>query len=196
MLYLKMCNKTMSETNNQPDEAARALAEDHLEVDRLIKKVLAALDEENTTQSFELLDLLWARLAVHIRAEHLSLFPSILNTPTVNFTGSGDRPQYEAARTAIDQLRHDHDFFMRELGIAVNTLRQLRTCCDQDVISKQLRDVRRSVVNVQSRLSEHNQLEENYVYRWVDVLLGESERLAVTSRIRHELENIPPRFKV
>ena len=186
----------MSDINDQQSqETARALANDHLGVDKLIDKLVATLDQENNAQSFELLDLLWARLAVHIRAEHICLFPSILNTPPVNFTGSGGTPQYDEAKNAIDLLRHDHDFFMRELGTAVNTMRKLKTRYDHNVASKQLREVRRSVVKVQSRLSTHNQLEENYIYKWVNVLLGEAERLALTTRIRHELENIPPRFK-
>jgi hypothetical protein len=181
--------------NQQPQEVALPLADDHADVDKLIHRLLAALDHENKSHSFELLDLLWARLAVHIRAEHLCLFPSILEAPPVSFTGSDGRPQYDEAKSAIALLRHDHDFFMRELGTAVNTLRKQKTRSDNDEIRKQLRDVRRCVVKVQSRLDQHNHLEENHVYKWVNVLLGEPERVALTARIRHELENIPPRFQ-
>jgi hypothetical protein len=62
----------------QSIEGAKALADDHAEVDELIQLLFVALDDKDTTLSFERLDLLWARLAVHIRAEHLCLFPSIL----------------------------------------------------------------------------------------------------------------------
>jgi hemerythrin superfamily protein len=186
----------MSDTNNQQaQEAARSLADEHSEVDHLLNELLAALDQKDKAKSFELLDLLWARLAVHIRAEHLCLFPSILDAPQVNFTGSGGTPKYAEAKSAIDLLRHDHDFFMRELGAAVSTMRKQGPRSDDDVISKRLRDVRHSVAKVRSRLDTHNQLEENHVYKWVNVLLGESERLALTARIRHELENIPRRFQ-
>ena len=65
---------------------------------------------------------------------------------------------------------------MRELGTTVNTLRKQQTSSANVVISKQLRDVRRSVLKVQSRLDTHNKLEENYVYKWVNVLLGEPQR--------------------
>lgn len=106
----------MPSTNNQPPEAADVLADDHSEIERLIHNVLTALERANKGQSFELLDLVWARLAVHIRAEHLCFFPSILGAPPVSFTGSGGTPQYDEAKSAIDLLRHDHDFFMRELG--------------------------------------------------------------------------------
>ena len=185
----------MPSANNQPPEAADVLADDHSEIDRLIHNVLTALERANKGQSFELLDLVWARLAVHIRAEHLCLFPSILGAPPVSFTGSGGTPQYDEAQSAIDLLRHDHDLFMRELGTAVNTLRTQKTGSDHDVFSKQLRDVRRCVVKVQSRLDQHNHLEENHVYKWVNVLLGEAERVALTARIRYELENTPPRLR-
>ena len=171
------------------------LANDHSELDKLIHNLLAALERTNKDQSLELLDLLWARLAVHIRAEHLCLFPSILGAPPVSFTGSGGRPQYHEAKGAIALLQHDHDFFMRELGTAVNTLRKQKTRSDHDVTSKQLRDVRRCVVKVQSRLDQHNHLEENHVYKWVNVLLGEPERVALTARMRYELENVPPRLR-
>ncbi len=173
----------MSDTTQHSQEAARALADDHSEVDKLLNKLLAALAQEDTAKSFELLDLLWARLAVHIRAEHLCLFPSILKAP------------HDEAKSAIDLLRHDHDFFMRELGAAVNTMCKLGTRSDHDVISKRLRDVRHSVVKIQSRLDTHNQFEENHVYKWVNVLLGEAKSSTLMARITHELENIPARFK-
>jgi hemerythrin superfamily protein len=187
----------MSAINNQqPQEVARALADDHSEVEKLIHRLLVALDHENKAQSFELLDLLWARLAVHIRAEHLCLFPSILEVPPVNFIGSGGIPKYQEAKSAIDLLRHDHDFFMRELGKAVNTLRKQGTHSDHDVIRKWLLEARRSIVKVQSRLEAHNQLEEDHIYKWVNVLLGEAKRSTLIASIRHEIENIPPRFNV
>jgi hypothetical protein len=186
----------MTDTNNQqPQEVASALTDDHLQVDKLINKLLVALDQRDKRTSFELLDLLWARLAVHIRSEHHCLFPSILEAPRAHFTGTGGAPEYQEALSAIDHLRLDHEFFMRELGTAVNAMRKQGPRSDHDVISKQLRDVRSSVLKVRSRLNTHNHLEENHVYKWVDVLLGEAERSALSARIRHEIENIPPRFK-
>jgi hypothetical protein len=64
----------------------------------------------------------------------------------------------------------------------------------QENASDQLREVHRSVVVIHSRLIKHNQLEENHVYKWVNVLLDEPERLALSARVKRELENIPPRF--
>ena len=167
-----------------PELTASVLIHDHAEIDTLIGDLLAALEEGDKLKVFPRLDLLWARLAVHIRAEHLCLFPSILEA---DFTIKSDGLQYEEVQTAIDQLRLDHEFFMHELGAAVKIMRQ-------ENASEQLRDVRRSVVAIQSRLTKHNQLEENHVYQWVNVLLGEAERLALAARVKRELDNIPPRF--
>ena len=166
------------------EEAVRVLADDHSEIDILIEDLLAALEQGEKSKAFARLDLLWARLAVHIRAEHLCLFPSILEA---DFTNRSDGPQYEEVQSAIDQLRLDHEFFMRELGATVNIMRQ-------ENASDQFQEVRRSVVVIQSRLTNHNQLEENHVYKWVTVLLDEAEQSVLVARIRSEIENIPPRF--
>jgi hypothetical protein len=117
-----------TDKSQQPPKPAGLLADDHSELGELIDDLLAGLDEENKALSFERLDLLWVRLAVHIRAEHLCLFPSILDAPRANFTGTGSTPWYEEAQRAIDVLRHDHDFFMHELSTAVNTMRKHGTC--------------------------------------------------------------------
>ncbi len=53
----------------------------------------------NSTEIFEKLDIFWARLAMHIRAEHLHLFPV-----TLKALESKDDPDYKAAAKAIDQL--------------------------------------------------------------------------------------------
>lgn len=178
-------------SNKQLEQAASVLADDHLEIDTLIGDLLSALEEGDKSKAFARLDLLWARLTVHIRAEQLCLFPSILEA---NFTTRSSGPQCQEARSAINQLRLDHEFFMRELGTTVNTMRKQENASEH-AISKQLQDVRRSIIKIQRRLDQHNQLEENHVYKWVNVLLSDAERLALTARIRHELENIPPRFQ-
>ena len=170
---------------------ASALTNDHSEIDSLTGALLIALDEGDELKVFARLDLLWARLAVHIRAEHLWLFPSILEA---NFTDTGSGPTYQEAQSAIDHLRLDHEFFMCELGTSVNSMRKQQHASDKEVVSEQFRKVRRSVVEIQTRLAKHNQLEENHVYKWVNVLLDEAERSVLVARIRREIENIPARF--
>ena len=180
----------------RPEQEASVLVDDHAELNKLIVQLLVRLDEGDKARAFERLDLLWARLAVHIRAEHLWLFPSILSAPRAKFTARSGGPGYQEAQSAINQLRLDHDFFMHELGAAITTIRPHANVTDHEATSKQLRYVENSAVKIQSRLEQHNQLEENHVYEWVNVLLGEAERLALTARIRHELVRLPPRFKV
>lgn len=102
---------------NGPEMAASVLTDDHAKIDTLTDDLSAALEEGDKLKDFALLDLLWARLAVHIRAEHLCLFPSILGA---NFSNTATGPTYEEAQGVIDQLRLDHEFFMRELGKRVN----------------------------------------------------------------------------
>ena len=185
----------MSAADNQDlPKAAGVLVEDHAQVGDLIHELLAALDDGDKAKSFELLDLLWARLAVHIRAEHLCLFPAILDAPLTSFTGTGDAPQREEAHNAINLLRDDHDFFMGEMATAVNNMRKHETVSDLGVINKMLLEVRRTVVGIETRLDTHNQLEENQVYRWADVMLSQTDRATLTARMRRELANLPPRF--
>lgn len=176
---------------NSPELPASVLAHDHSEIDTLTGELLAALEKGDKLKVFARLDLLWARLAVHIRAEHLCLFPSIMEA---DFTIRSDGPQYQEVQNAIDQLRLDHEFFMRELGTNVNAIRKQENLSTREVF-KQFREVRRSVFEIQSRLVKHNQLEENHVYKWVDLLLGEAERSALLAGIKRELENAPPRFR-
>lgn len=175
-----------------PEHAASVLADDHSEIDILIGDLLAALEEGEKSKAFARLDLLWARLAVHIRAEHLCLFPSILEA---NFSDTCSHLTFQEAQRAIDKLRLDHDFFMRELGTSVNAIRNQEDASDHEVVNKQFREVRRSVVEIQTRLAKHNELEEHQVYKWVNVLLDETKRSALVARIRRELGNTPPRFR-
>ena len=182
----------MPSINNEPRELpASILTYDHSEIDILAGDLLVALEEGDKLKVFARLDLLWARLAVHIRAEHLCLFPSILEA---NFSDTGSGPTYQEAQGVIDQLRLDHEFFMRELGTSVNGMRKQQDASNDDAVRKQFRKVRRSVSEIQIRLAKHNQLEENYVYKWVNVLLDEAEQSVLVARIRSEIENIPPRF--
>ena len=60
-------------------QARGRLSHDHHEVSEILKQLLAALHNKDVGATYSGLDLLWARLAVHIRAEHLHLFPIVLN---------------------------------------------------------------------------------------------------------------------
>lgn len=86
----------------------------------------------------------------------------------------------------IEQLRVDHDFFMRELAGAIGILRT------ND--ETKLAAVRHTVIEVEKRLAIHNELEENQVYHLTNTTLTPPEQLELASLINAELENRPPRF--
>ena len=156
------------------------LSEDHDAVAEVLAQVLTALENKDVQASYARLDLLWARLAVHIRAEHLHLFPAIA-------------PRVAGAQPAIDRLRADHDFFMRELAQSIAILRELPPQITAGDDAK-LTAVAAAVREVENRLATHNELEENQIYRWSSTILTEPEQIDLLARINAELEHRPPRF--
>jgi hypothetical protein len=96
----------------------------------------------------------------------------------------------------VEQLRTDHDYFMRGLAGAVEILRELRGQPDGPERRISLTAVLNVVLEVKLRLSNHNETEENQIYRWANTLLTEPEQEALAARINAELENRPPRFSV
>jgi hypothetical protein len=173
------------------------LEEDHEEVGKLLEELRAGLrsgtDAETT---YGMLDRVWARLAVHIRAEHLCLFPALLRALRAPDDGQhGDIAPHAEAESTVELLRSDHDFFMRELAAAINTLRGLMSHSARHDTEAKMEGVRRAVEAVAARLAEHNALEEERVYSWTKRLMpGEEAQLAVD--IRRELTNLPPRFNL
>src|ERR1051325_2206029 len=94
------------------------LSDDHDAVSEVLKQLLTALDNQDVKTSCARLDLLWARLAVHIRAEHLHLFPAVMD----HLTKAGDDvlvTDLSEAQAIVENLRTYHDFFMRQLGRAI-----------------------------------------------------------------------------
>jgi hemerythrin-like domain-containing protein len=172
------------------------LAHDHSELDELLAEFFRALAAGNVAQSFEKLDLFWARLAMHIRAEHLHLFPTLLHAlESLGQTkeAASRAPSLETAQNTIARLREDHDFFMTELAAAIKQLRQLRESTHQDK-SSLVQNVREKIVAVSERLKVHNELEESDVYPLAKALLTPAECVALNEKIQKELSNLPPRF--
>lgn len=100
------------------------LVNDHAEVDELLRGVMLAFDGGDAREVYPKLDYMWARLAVHIRAEHLHLFPALLSAAERVGRASG-QPTAEEVRESVGRLRDDHDLFMRGLAAAVNEVRAL-----------------------------------------------------------------------
>ena len=167
------------------------LEHDHASLDKLLTKLDQELAAPHQDRAFELLDLFWARLAVHIRAEHLHLFPALINAAS-GFSADDSLPSFAEVEEAIAHLRSDHDFFMKELADMIKNVRDLRE--KPSSIDEELERLRERLSLIRTRLKSHNQLEEEHVYVWPSRVLDQKTFGALVSRVQHELENLPPRF--
>jgi hypothetical protein len=169
------------------------LMQDHAELGDLLGQLIATLQANDVARIYATLDLFWARLAVHIRAEHLHLFEAILQAVNRKPGGVDDAPSPDEAERTIEELRGDHNFFMRELSQAVAVIRGLLTEPETDP-AEQLQTVRERIDAVQKRLVKHNEIEENGIYVWTRTLLTQAEQSELAALVKRELENTPPRF--
>ena len=176
---------------NNPVESL--LEDDHESLGRLLTKLDSELAKPNLSVAFELLDLFWARLAVHIRAENLHLFPALANSSASLFTGSGGLPTYAEAQSALAHLRSDHDFFMKELAEMIKIMREIAG--GKTARSEEAENLRERLAIITTRLEAHNRLEEEQAYIWPSLLFDERTLTELKVRLRHELENLPPRFE-
>src|SRR5687767_5146500 len=174
-------------------QASERLINDHAALDKVLKQLQTALAGSDVEIVHTKLDLFWARLAVHIRAEHLHLFPAVLSSFEDGQVSNASTPTFEAAQTVVAQLRDDHDFFMHELARAVEIVRQLTTS-QPAALADGLADVRNTLLQVEQRLARHNEVEENQIYRWVTMLLNSVEQEKLVERITRELRKHPQRF--
>lgn len=115
------------------------------------------------------LDLAWARLAVHIRAEHKVLFPALAEVPELS--------------EGLALLRKDHDAFMTALAGAVQGL----AAPAPDVAFAAA-----ALAQMTPRLAAHNALEEADLYPKADVL---PMRARLLQEVQRELAALPPRFR-
>jgi Hemerythrin HHE cation binding domain len=180
-------------SSKETPSAKELLAADHAALDELLKTLLVALDQGETSTIFQRLDLFWARLAMHIRAENLHLFPAILNHLDGPAPEENQSVSAVETRRALVQLRADHDFFMHELADAVKTVRNLKDlgtsdegCC--------LEAVQSSIQAVSRRLESHNAIEEGFIYGLPIELLPPNEQFTLMKGIQRELQKLPPRF--
>ena len=175
-------------------QASQRLADDHVALDTVLRQLQLALDTGDVAVSHASLDLFWARLAVHIRAEHLHLFPAVTNGMNNMTAHQSAAPTLNEGRLTVERLRADHDFFMHELAQAIGALRELLKITDRRAINKVMRKVRDAVLEIEKRLITHNELEENQIYRWVKTTLNEREQADLVMRINAELAKRPPRI--
>ena len=171
---------------------AELLVTDHEELDGLGRGLLDAFERGDAAEVLTKLDLVWARLAVHIRAEHLHLFPTLLAAAGGKVRAAAGPPAGEVEE-AVSKLREDHNFFMREFAACVESMRTLSEGRGP-APSADLEEIRLRVLGLFERLRGHNRLEEAEVYHWPRLLLSGAERDRLDAAMRKELENIPPRF--
>jgi hypothetical protein len=169
------------------------MQQDHEELAELLQELYRELDEGEVVRSYQLLDLFWVRLAVHIRAENVCLFPAILNAPLDRFGSTNDLPTIDRARATVARLREDHNLFMNKLTTAIKITREVLEAGGEIDVAGKLELVRENVVAVAEVLEEHNSVEEKEVYKWPRALLTESELARLESAVRMEIGNLPPR---
>ncbi len=169
------------------------LARDHAELDTVLAELFSALEEEDIDRSFDRMDLFWARLAMHIRAENIHLFPALLEAveTKAGSAGAGEAPELVELQESIETLRRDHDFFMVEWTAAVKKLRDAKRN-DQAVDFKKMRQDIDAVVQ---RLDQHNTFEETQVYPLVTRLLAPPGRDELNAALAKELGRLPARFQ-
>lgn len=167
---------------SDPDQ----LSDDHKAIDVIFDDVFAALDSGDRTKVFENLDRVWARLAVHIRAEHLHLFPALIIK-----TGS-----YVLIEEVIAGLREDHNFFMAELASLVKQWRFTGNPIKEATRPGLLSETKERFDLLRKRLISHNEIEETQVYSLVDAYFSEADRSDLFANVRRELTNMPRRFRV
>lgn len=158
----------------------------------MLEQVFEALKRADRRKTLQKLDYFWAILAVHIRAEHLHLFPVLLRKARAS--GLPER-LIDAVRRLPDDistLKRDHDFFVREIGKDVNRLRVGNT---EEAVNLDLGDVQKNLIVVAQRLQDHNELEEKDIYPLAETLLTAEEIADLKVSIAMELANIPPRFR-
>ena len=174
-------------------KARRVLADDHVALDKLQGQLKSALRVGDIEATISRLDMFWSRLAVHIRAEHRQLFPAVIDALTVSSRSQTFAPTLTEARSTIEKLRSDHDFFMHELGQAFKILRAL-SYEDRETFDRGMNSVRSTMIEIEKRFVIHNQLEETKIYAWTTTILDTQEQTDLATRIRIELANGPPRF--
>jgi hypothetical protein len=170
----------------------RSLKGDHEVLDGMLNQLVIQLGKPDLPWAFESLDLFWASLAIHIRAENICLFPAILNAPRDRF-GKRGVPSYEEARAIIEQLKNDHNFLMTQLGDSMKGLRAMILHPEYSV-GISISELRDRIATVGDRLYKHKAVEEEKVYLWPAVLLNEDSLEQLNAGVATEIQNMPSRF--
>ncbi len=169
--------------------------QDHKLMQEVLDDLTSLLQKRDVNWSFELLDLFWSQLAVHIRAENVCLFPAILNAPRDAFSEDRGLPPYQQVKSTIDSLRADHTFFVDQVAQVLRRIRELLADPEISRISLEtaLKDIQMTMESVAERLEIHWRLEEKQVYRWPELLLAPDQYELLTTVLSGEVEKMPRR---
>jgi len=176
-------------------EQDNLLSDDHSEIDRLLDVIFEELYNGYLPSAYANVDYFWARLAMHIRAEHIHLFPALIKAALQ--TGSGSEKQTASAlliESLIVRLREDHNFFMSELAGVVKIIRFAQDTENHLLSANLVEEVKERLTNVRLRLITHNDIEETRVYPLVELTLSQNEAAEIFGRMKKELNNLPHRF--
>ena len=145
-----------------------------------------ALSLADPIKTYHSLDLFWARLSVHIRAEHLVVFPAVKRSV------AEDSSRQCELKDILARLRSDHDLFIKQLARAVKAMRlvpEFGNEAETFVIVKGLVD------NVRQRLIEHNRIEEEVIYPMVGQSANDNVDMdEISVETLKQLTNLPSRF--
>ncbi|NNE66997.1 MAG: hypothetical protein HKN33_10575 [Pyrinomonadaceae bacterium] len=173
----------------------KILESDHREIDVILERLDEAFERGIVADIHFLTDYFWARLAMHIRAEHLHLFPAVLDAvgSKAGNAVSISRPTLAHAEEVLIILRSEHNFFMDELADVMKRLRRIVRLRDP-VPAVGLPLIRTQIGRVVETLASHNAVEESEVYIWVEEMVSNAKKAKLKTEIARELKNIPPRF--
>jgi len=179
--------------DSEPQNSETLLVHDHADLDGVLSELDQAFDAKDLERSLELLDLFWGRLGVHIRAENVHLFPTLLRASELSDTrtSTDDVVPRQEMHELVNQLLDDHNFFMKQLIPAV---KKLKLFC-QNKEPEGLEEIRATMIAVRRRLEAHNLIEESRVYRQARFLLSPTEQSTLNQKIQSDLENIPLRLR-
>jgi hypothetical protein len=170
---------------------------DHKLMQEVLADLTSLLQKRDVNWSFELLDLFWSQLAVHIRAENVCLFPAILNAPREAFKRDRGLPSYEEVKSTIDSLRGDHTFFVDQIAQVLRRIRELLAEPEMSRVGVEatLKEIQTTMEAVAERLETHWRIEEKQVYRWPELLLTRDQYELLTSVLGGEVEKMPRRVE-
>jgi hypothetical protein len=81
---------------------------------------------------------------------------------------------------------------MKELAREIKAMREIAGSLQAHL--EEVEDLRQRLATIAKRLEAHNLLEEEQAYVWPSLLFDEQTLARLCDQLRHELENLPPRF--